>query len=867
MSGKQMSHDVRKFCNNIGTNLQALEEGTPWSNKAELYIGLLKEAVQRDMRESNSPMIPWDYCVERWARINNLTAKDNFKLHGTTLHTATMAEEGDISFLCQLGWYEWCYYREHTVAFPHNREVLGRVLGPACGEGHEMAQWVLKANGRVVPNRSLRLPTIAELHSPVEHKKRDVLDALIERRMGTSINPPPTPEDRDPETEDPTNENNLDDDDEMDGPVESSNHEDILDSTGRFLEQQPAFDKIINAEVMIQNGDEMAMGKVTRRSLDADGRTTGTNHDNPFLNTITYDIEFPDGQVKEYGANIIAENMLTQVDSEGYSLSLMDSIIDHQSDLSQAILMEDKYIMTKSGQKRLRKTTKGWKLLIKWKDKSKAWINLADMKEAHPVETAEYARARGISNEPAFAWWVPYTLRKREVILAAVKNRIRKTTHKYGIEIPRDIEHAHEIDSRNGNIMRRDALKKEMYNVGVAFEILDEGAHAPHGWKRVTGHLLFDMKMDFTRKARWVLDGHKTPDPIGSTYAGVVSRESVRIALTYAALNELDVFAADIQNAYLRALSSQKDYIICGPEFGVENIGRTALIHCALYGEKAAGRDFWNHLHSCMEFLNIKSCLADPDVWMRPAIKSDGNTYYEYILLYVDDALVVSENAESILCNELGRYFHLKEESIGPPTVYVGGGVRKVQLENGVWAWRFSSLQYVQSAVKNVEEYVTRSENSHLKIPSKAETPLMTNYRPELDVSPKLTPQDSSYYQSRIGILWWIVELGRIDICLEVSMMSSHLAMPRKGHLDQVRHIFAYLRKYHNTELVYDLSDPVVEQDVFKRRDWASSEFGSVQGKEEIPSNMPEPRGLGFIMRAKVDADHASDTITRRSRT
>ena len=241
-----------------------------------------------------------------------------------------------------------------------------------------------------------------------------------------------------------------------------------------------------------------------------------------------------------------------------------------------------------------------------------------------------------------------------------------------------------------------------------------------------------------------------------------------------------------------------------------------ALIHRALYGGKAAGRDFRNHLCSCMEFLNFKSCLADPDVWMRPAIKSDGNTYYEYILLYVDDALVVSENAESILRNELRRYFHLKEESIGPPTVYLGGRVRKVQLENGVWAWSFSSSQYVQSAVKNVEEYVRKSENSHLKIPSKAETPLTTSYRPELDVSPELTPRDSAYYQSLIGILRWIVELGRIVICLEVSMMPSHLAMPRKRHLIQVLHIFAYLCKYHNTELVYDPSDPVEEQDVFE---------------------------------------------------
>ena len=151
MSGEQMSHNVRKFCNNIGTTLRALEEGTPWSNKAELYIGLFKDAVRKDMRESNSPMSLWDYCVERQARINNLTAKDNFKLHGTMPHTATLAEEGDISSLCQFGWYEWCYYRERTAAFPHNCEVLGQVLGPAQGEDNEMAQWVLKANGKVVP--------------------------------------------------------------------------------------------------------------------------------------------------------------------------------------------------------------------------------------------------------------------------------------------------------------------------------------------------------------------------------------------------------------------------------------------------------------------------------------------------------------------------------------------------------------------------------------------------------------------------------------------------------------------------------------------------------------------------------------------
>ena len=133
----------------------------------------------------------------------------------------------------------------------------------------------------------------------------------------------------------------------------------------------------------------------------------------------------------------------------------------------------------------------------------------------------------------------------------------------------------------------------------------------------------------------------------------------------------------------------------------------------------------------------------------------------------MDDALVVSENAESILRNELGRYFELKEESIAPPPPppppsnhYLGGKVRKVQLENGVNAWAFSSSQYVQTAVKNVEAYLMSEDSKCWKMPNKADTPLTTTYRPELDISRELNVADAAYYQSVIGILRWIVELG-----------------------------------------------------------------------------------------------------------
>ena len=83
-------------------------------------------------------------------------------------------------------------------------------------------------------------------------------------------------------------------------------------------------------------------------------------------------------------------------------------------------------------------------------------------------------------------------------------------------------------------------------------------------------------------------------------------------------------------------------------------------------------------------------------------------------------------------------------------------------------------------------------------------------------------------------------------------MLSSHLALPREGHLYQLFQVFAYLKKYHNTEMVYDPSDPCINESAFELNDWTSSEFEHIQGKEELPLNMPEPRGQGFVINAKT---------------
>ena len=96
--------------------------------------------------------------------------------------------------------------------------------------------------------------------------------------------------------------------------------------------------------------------------------------------------------------------------------------------------------------------------------------------------------------------------------------------------------------------------------------------------------------------------------------------------------------------------------------------------------------------------------------------------------------------------------------------------MRQVTLDSRAKACSFSSSQYVQEAVANVEKHVM---SKCLKFPSRADTPLRTAYHPELDVYPVLDPTKAVYYQSLVGVLCLMVELGRVDICLEISIMSS----------------------------------------------------------------------------------------------
>jgi hypothetical protein len=238
-------------------------------------------------------------------------------------------------------------------------------------------------------------------------------------------------------------------------------------------------------------------------------------------------------------------------------------------------------------------------------------------------------------------------------------------------------------------------------------------------------------------------------------------------------------------------------------------------------------------------------------------VKPDGFKYYEMVLVYVDDILCVSHDPKATMSG-IQETFKLKDDKIEKPESYLGAQLAHVVI-GGQLCWTMSSHEYVKAAVANVEAALDASGQ---RLPSRCTTPIQSNYRPELDTTPELNLKGMRYYQEQIGVLRWAVELGRIDIAMEISMLSTHLAAPREGHLQQVYHCFAYLKAKPKRTLAFDSQHPMIDESRFEKCDWHDFYRGA---QEPIPGDAPEPRGNVVSTHCFVDADHAGNRVTRRS--
>jgi hypothetical protein len=239
--------------------------------------------------------------------------------------------------------------------------------------------------------------------------------------------------------------------------------------------------------------------------------------------------------------------MYAQVDDEGIMFQLLLEIMDHKKD-GTAIDISNGMVTSVNGNTKPKITTQGWMLLVMWKDQSTSRVKLKDLKVSIPIKLAEYAVANRIAEEPAFKWWVSHTLRKRNCIISKVKSKYWKTTHKFGCKLLHSMAQALEIDRLAGTDLWTWAINKEMAKVKVAWEARDDLTPEEAGKERdmigfqeIGCHIIFDIKMDFTRKVRFVAGGHTTDTPAAMTYSSVVSRESVRLGFLIAALNGLDI--------------------------------------------------------------------------------------------------------------------------------------------------------------------------------------------------------------------------------------------------------------------------------------------------------------------------------------
>ncbi|EEC42861.1 predicted protein [Phaeodactylum tricornutum CCAP 1055/1] len=824
------------------------EPYSPWQNRCEHEFGAVRIQTRLVMETTQCPEQLWDYAITYVVIVRNNTARK--ALNWQTPLTVMTGDTSDISELLDFEFYEPVQYFDNPeIKFPQAKAKVGRWLGIATNVGQAMCYYVLTDKGTVIARStvtplhkvdSTALQTsltafdamIRDIYQPTDFAHSTKKQAASLRRDEAMKVARKTGEPEDPGVR---NRHVLYD------LNEGADHDQVEpglsvdDYYGNDDEKESgSSDLLVGSEVLLTKGGIQHLGKVTKR--DKNGQPKGSNE------TTNYVVEFNDGTEEIHGYNALLDAVYKQVDDDGNEWYTFEDIVDHQR-------------RPRGGRGR----TKGWFLRVKWANGEYTWEPLTSLKESNPYPVAKYAADNELMSEKAFSYWAPSVLTKADRWIRAARTRKKKNRYKYGIEVPRNVAHAYELDKQNGNHLWAEAIQKEMGTLQKmeTFTILSKGERAPKDYKRIPMWIIFDVKMDFRRKARLVAGGHVTDPPTDDTYSSVASRESVRLGFLLASLNNLDLVSVDIGNAYVNADCREKVYAIAGPEFE-EFEGRTVIIAKALYGLKSSGAAWHSHLAQSLRTMGFVSSKADPDMWYRAAKRKDESEYYEYIISYVDDLTVVSENTRAILEMLKNIPYTLKGGSA--PETFLGATIGTYTFKDGTSAWYMSAQQYLTNAIKNIEETL----GLKLSTSNRIVTPLIPGYHPEVDTSAFLDDDRANFYMSLIGILLWTSELGRIDITQEVGLMSRFNAKPREGHYNAVLRMFSYLKRHLNSKLVCDPKMREFSQVKFSDPMWKEQYPNAV---EELPPAMPKPMGRSVQITVFVDAAHADCHVTRRSTT
>jgi len=434
----------------------------------------------------------------------------------------------------------------------------------------------------------------------------------------------------------------------------------------------------------------------------------------------------------------------------------------------------------------------------------------AGVYDCDPVTVTIYARENNLLD--AKGWKLPGLKKLAKTQKCILRHAKQAKLHSfrakpicmYGFEVPRNHEQAMAIDRRNGNPKFADAENAKIFMIDEfsTFEDIGFGGNPGPDYKKIQVHMVYAVKHDGRHKARPVAGGHLTETPIDSVYSSVVSLRGIRLLTFVAELNDLEVWATDIGNAYLEPYTQEKVYIVAEPEFGNRQ-GRTLVIRKAFYGLKSSGLRWHERLSDVLRDMGFIPSKAERDIWMR-----DCRDHYKYIAVCVDDLLIASKDPSSII-KTLSEEHKFKLKSTGAVSFQLGCDWFRDDDGNLCYA----PHQYIEKVMDNCLCLFG-------KCPHNAHSPLVQGDHPELDTSELLDDAGIQIYQSLNRSLQWAIQIGWFDIATAVMTLSRFRACSCQGHLDRVKRVIGYLSKFKHSVIRIRTDKPDYSNIPKKEFDW-----------------------------------------------
>ena len=329
-----------------------------------------------------------------------------------------------------------------------------------------------------------------------------------------------------------------------------------------------------------------------------------------------------------------------------------------------------------------------YNVMVEWESGEVTLESLPLIPKDNPVTCTLYAKKHDLLD----------TTTSKRLIRAVKQSRIHQVRasarYQHGFQVSTDYNHAIRLDKKNSNTHWRDTLDLESSQI-------------------------HELNLDDRSKERLVTDGHLTKEPVESIYSGVVSLRSLRMVVFLSKLNNLEIWGADVNNAYPEAYTDEKLCIIAGPEFK-QLQGHFLIMVKALYGTHSGGARWHDRLFDILQELSFKPSQVDPDVWTRP---EPGGTCYVYIAVYVDDLAIAAKDPQAF-CNELRKRYNLKLKGAGPLEYHLGCTHKKDS--DGTLAT--DPRRYVNKILESYERMFKEK-------PGKSRPPLEGGDHPEFDTS------------------------------------------------------------------------------------------------------------------------------------